>query len=120
MFKFCTPNGIGTDRKPAYYCQLLLSEFDDILVDQLLNELPPLREINHRIPYKPKKPWIAHKYRLPEAHKAALEKDVNAKLQSGILRYTAEIPLAASHMVPKHDSQLQRRTDFLGNEVEPD
>ena len=69
---FAPPHGIRMDGKPAYYRQLLLSEFDDILVDQLLNELPPLREINHRIPYTPKKPWIGNKYRLPEAHKAAL------------------------------------------------
>src|SRR5436305_13350109 len=74
------PKGFRNIRKNGdsnYYRELLLSEFDDILVDQLPNELPPLREINHRIPYKPTKPWIAHKYRLPEAHKQALERDVN-------------------------------------------
>lgn len=60
------------------------------------NELPPLQDINHYIPDKPMKLWIAHKQ--------ALEEDVKAKLQSGILRFTSEIPLAASHMVPKHDS----------------
>ena len=98
------PPGVRTDGSPAYYRDLLLKEFDDILVDALPNKLPPLREINHRIPYKPKnpeKPLIAHKYRLPEAHKRALEQDVAAKLESGILAVTTEVPLAASHMVPK-------------------
>jgi len=91
----------------------LLSEFDDILVNELPNELPPLREINHRIPYKPTKPWIAHKYRLPEAHKAQLEKNVNPKLKSGIYRYTSEVPLAASHMVPKADPAELRHVQDL-------
>ncbi|TMC16719.1 MAG: hypothetical protein E6J34_19695 [Chloroflexi bacterium] len=110
------PKGFRNIRKNGdsnYYRELLLSEFDDILVDQLPNELPPLREINHRIPYKPTKPWIAHKYRLPEAHKQALERDVKAKLQSGILRYTSEIPLAASHMVPKHEANQFRHVQDL-------
>jgi hypothetical protein len=90
----------------------LLSEFDDILLDELPNELPPLRDINHRIPYKLKTPWVAHKFRLPEAHKLTLEKDVEAKLRSGILRYSSEIPLAASHMVPKKGGQLRHVQDL--------
>ena len=97
------PKDVDKNGSPTYYRNLLLEEFDDVLVDELPNELPPLREINHRIPYKPTKPWIAHKYRLPEAHKQALEEDVKAKLDSGILRFTSDIPLAASHMVPKHE-----------------
>lgn len=97
---------VRRDGNAAYYHGLLLLEFKDILMDELPNELPPLRDINHQIPYKPTKPWIAHKYRLPEAHKAALEKDVNAKLWSGILQYTSEVPLAASYMVPKANRAL--------------
>ena len=104
---------VRTDGTVEYYRELLLKEFDDILVDKLPNKLPPLREINHRIPFKPKTPWIAHKYRLPEAHKQALERDVNAKLQSGILRYTSEIPLAASHMVPKSEPDSYRHVQDL-------
>ena len=73
------PRDVRKDDTPEYYRELLLKEFDDILTDQLSNKLPPLRDINHYIPYKPTKPWIAHKYRLPEAHKQALEKDVKAK-----------------------------------------
>jgi hypothetical protein len=90
---------------PEYYRNLLVNEFDDVLVDELPNELPSLREINHHIPYHPKTPWVAHKYRLPEAQRAALEKDMNAKLASDIMRYTLDIPLAPSHMVPKKDGQ---------------
>ena len=79
------PTNVRTDGNAEYYRSLLLEEFDDILVDKLPNELPPLRQINHRIPYKPTKPWVAHKYRLSEMHKKALEKDVMPKLESGIL-----------------------------------
>lgn len=107
------PNNVHKNGSPAYYRDLLLKEFDDVLVDQLPNELPPLREINHHIPYKPTKPWIAHKYRLPEAHKQALEEDVKAKLESGILRYTSDVPLAASHMVPKHEPGKFRHVQDL-------
>jgi hypothetical protein len=55
------------------YYEKLLDEFDGILVDKVPNELPPLREINHWIPFKPSKPWVAHKFRLSEVHKAALD-----------------------------------------------
>jgi hypothetical protein len=111
----CTkePRNVKKNGDAEYYRNLLLSEFDDVLVDQLPNELPPLRDVNHRIPYKPTKPWIAHKYRLAEAHKQALERDVNAKLQSGILRYTSEVPLAASHMVPKQEPGQLRHVQDL-------
>ncbi len=95
------PLDVNTEGDANYYRDLLLTEFDEILVDELPNELPPLRDINHRIPYKPKTPWAASKYRLPEAHKLALEQDVKPKLRSGILRYSSDVPLAASHMVPK-------------------
>jgi len=94
---------VRMDGDAEYYRSLLLKEFDDMLVDNLRNELPPLREINHRIPYKPMKPWVAYKYRLSEMHKKALEKDIIPKLESGILWYTSEIPLAAWHVVPKHE-----------------
>lgn len=106
------PQKVRKDGDSDYYHELLLKEFNDILVDQLPNELPPLRDINHHIPYKPTKPWIAHKFRLPEAQKQALEKDMEPKLRSGIYRYTSEIPLAASHMVPKHDSKLRHVQDL--------
>ena len=96
----------------------MLSEFDDVLVDKLPNELPQLWEINHHISYKPTKLWIAHKYWLPEAHKAALEKDVTPKIQSGILRYTLEVPLAASHMVPKHEPKELRHVQELQKQKE--
>src|SRR5437667_9595729 len=36
-------------------------------------------------------------------HKKALEKDIMPKLESGILQYTSEIPLAASYIVLKHE-----------------
>ena len=107
------PVDVQMDGTAEYYRSLLLKEFNDILVDELPNKLPPLREINHRIPFKPKTPWVAHKYRLPEAQKKALEKDTNAKLQSGILCHTSEIPLAASHMVPKKEPGTHRHVQDL-------
>lgn len=107
------PVEVRKDGTAEYYRNLLLEEFKDILVDELPNKLPPLREVNHRIPFRPKTPWSANKYRLPEAHKKALEEDVNAKLQSGILCHTSEIPLAASHMVPKREPEKYRHVHDL-------
>ena len=80
----------------------------------------PLREINHHIPYHRKAPWVAHKYRLPEAQRAALEKGVNAKLASGIMRYTSDIPLAPSHMVPKKDGQYRHVQDLRKRNLDTD
>jgi hypothetical protein len=107
-----TNGNVRMNGNAEYYRKILLEEFDDILVDALPNELPPLREINHRIPYKPTKPWIAHKYRLSDFHQKGLEKDIIPKLRSGILRYTSEIPLAASHMVPKQSGELRHVQDL--------
>jgi hypothetical protein len=50
--------------------------------------------------------WSAQKYPLPNTQKLMLEQDVKAKLKFGILKYTSEIPLAASHMVPKRERTL--------------
>ena len=47
---------VRTNGTAEYYRNLLLKEFDDMLVDELPNKLPPLREINHHIPFKPKTP----------------------------------------------------------------
>ena len=92
------PTNVRTDGDAEYYRSLLLKECTDVLVDNLPNELPLLHEINHHIPYKPTKPWVVYKYQLLEMHMKALEKDFILKLESGILRYTLEIPLTASHV----------------------
>jgi hypothetical protein len=112
------PKGIDKDAMPEYYREKLLEEFADVLVDKLPNELPPLREVNHRVPYNPSTPYVAHKYRLPEDRKEALEKDIEAKQESGILAYPSNVPLAASYMVPKHEPGKYRHVQDLrkGNE----
>ena len=101
------------DDMMEYYLDLLLKEFDDILVDELSNKLPPLIEINHRISFKPKISWIAYKYRLPDAHKKTLEQDVEVKLWSDIYRYISEIPLATSHMIFKKEHGKLRHVQDL-------
>jgi hypothetical protein len=45
---------IDKEDSSAYYRSLLEKEFTDVLVDELSNELSPLREINYYIPYHPK------------------------------------------------------------------
>jgi hypothetical protein len=99
------PCNIKEDGDANYYRELLLSEFDNILVDKLSNKLSLLYEINHRISYKPMKLWIAHKYQLPETYKQFIEHDVHTKLRSKIYRYTSEVPLATSFVIPKHVTQ---------------
>jgi hypothetical protein len=51
-----TSTVVDKEGSPAYYRGLLEKEFKDVLVDELPNELPPLREINYHIPYHPKTP----------------------------------------------------------------
>jgi Reverse transcriptase (RNA-dependent DNA polymerase)/Retroviral aspartyl protease/Zinc knuckle len=82
---------------------LHLQEYGVSLPLELPAQLPPLRVVNHQIPVKIEKPWMAPLYRLPEHHKKALEADIELKLRAGIIVPTTEIPLATSHMVPKKD-----------------
>ena len=114
------PTNVQQDGNGKYYQELLEEEFKDILVDQLPNKLPPLREINHSIPFHPKTVWAAHKYRLPEAHKSALEGNVDGKLKAGIIRYSSDIPLAASHMVPKKDGAFRYVQDLRKRNADTD
>ena len=86
-----------------YYRNLIYEHYTDVFVDKLPAQLPPLRVVNHRIPVKVDKPWMAPLYRLPEHHKKALEADIELKLRAGIIVPTTELPLATSHMVPKKD-----------------
>jgi hypothetical protein len=65
------------------------------------------------IPFHPKKPRVAHEYRIQaEAQRAALEKEVNAKLASGIMQCTSDIPLAPSYVVPKKDGKARHAQDI--------
>jgi RNase H-like domain found in reverse transcriptase/Integrase zinc binding domain/Retrotransposon gag protein/Retroviral aspartyl protease/Reverse transcriptase (RNA-dependent DNA polymerase)/Chromo (CHRromatin Organisation MOdifier) domain/Zinc knuckle len=98
---------------PEYYRGLLMEEFTDVLVDELPPELPPLRDVNHRIPFKPSKPWAASKYRLAESQKKALEEDVAAKVKIGILVPSDDLPLAPSMMVPKKEKGTYRHVQDL-------
>jgi RNase H-like domain found in reverse transcriptase/Integrase zinc binding domain/Chromo (CHRromatin Organisation MOdifier) domain len=107
------PTDVDENGSPAYYEALLLDEFADVLVDELPNELPPLREVNHEIWYKGTKPYVAHKYRLSEDRKKALEEDIRKKLDSGVLEYSSDVPLAASHMVPKSEPGKYRHVQDL-------
>jgi hypothetical protein len=54
------PSSVQKKGTADYYCELLLDEFKEVLVDQLPKKLPPLRDINHQIPFHPKTAWIAH------------------------------------------------------------
>ena len=94
---------VDKNGSPEYYRDLILDLYADVFVDKLPAMLPPLRAINHRIPVKIEKPWMAPLYRLPEHHKRALEADIELKLRAGIIVPTTELPLATSHMVPKKD-----------------
>jgi hypothetical protein len=78
---------------------------------------PPILDIDAsaltKIPFHPKIPWTTHKYRLPEAHKTALEENVKERLEAGIMVYSSEIPLAASHMIPKKEEGKFRHVQDL-------
>ena len=42
-----------------YYRNLIYEHYADVFVDKLPAQLPPLRVVNHRIPVKIEKPWMA-------------------------------------------------------------
>ena len=54
-----------------------------------------------------------YKYRLSKVYKQALERDINAKLQSDILCFTSEISLAAFHMISKKKLNNYRHVQDL-------
>ena len=99
-----------------YYRNLIYEYYSDMFVDKLPAQLPPLRAVNHHIPVKIDKPWMAPLYRLPEHDKRDLEADIELKLRAGIIVPTTELPLATSLMVAKkhpgerrHVQDLRRR-----------
>src|SRR5204863_1154514 len=96
-----------------YYRNLSYDEYGEVFVDKLPAKLPPLRVVNHHIPVKIEKPWMAPLYRLPEHHKKALEADIDLKIRAGIIVPTSEVPLATSHMVPKKDPGKYRHVQDL-------
>jgi hypothetical protein len=96
-----------------FYHDLIYKDYDDIFLTQLPPPLPPLRVVNHHIPVKIDTPWIAPYYHLPEVHKRALDKDIDLKLQAGIVVPTTNVPLATSHMVPKRDPGTYRHVQDL-------
>jgi hypothetical protein len=96
-----------------YYRNLIYEYYADVFVDKLPAQLPPLRCVNHRIPVKIEKPWMAPLYRLPEHHRKDLEADIDLKLRAGIVVPTTELPLATSHMVPKKDPGERRHVQDL-------
>jgi transposase InsO family protein len=100
-------------QSPDFYRDLIYKEYDDVFLDQLPPQLPPLRVVNHHISVKIDKPWVAPHYRLPESHKQALDKDIDIKVNAGIVIPTTNVPLATSHMVPKKDPGTYRHVQDL-------
>ena len=94
---------IDKNQTPEYYRNLILSQYTDILVDTVPVQLPPFRKVNHCITVRIEKLWISLSYRLPEAHKKALDKDLDLKIKAGIIVPTMEVPLATSHMCRKRN-----------------
>ena len=111
--KFSVYENVDKNGTPEYYRNLIYELYADVFVDKLPAQLPPLRVINHRIPVKIEKPWMAPLYRLPEHHKKALEADIDLKLRAGIVVPMTELPLATSHMVPKKDPGDYRHVQDL-------
>ena len=110
---FRIPDGTDKSGSAGYYRDLIYEQYADIFVDKLPARLPPLRVVNHRIPVKVDKPWMAPLYRLPEHQKKQLDADIDLKLRAGIVVPTTELPLATSHMVPKKDPNERRHVQDL-------
>jgi hypothetical protein len=90
---FSTYPNVDTNGSLEYYRNLIYELYADVFVDKLLAQLRLLRAINHRIPIKIEKLWMAQLYCLPEHHKKALNADIDLKLHAGIIVQTTELPL---------------------------
>jgi hypothetical protein len=56
---FTVPEGIEKNGSAEYYRNLICERYLDLFFDKLPAQLPPLRAVNHHIPVKIDKPWMA-------------------------------------------------------------
>ncbi|GJP49509.1 hypothetical protein CLOM_g8708, partial [Closterium sp. NIES-68] len=91
----------------------LLKEFQDILPDDLLNELPPYRTHQHEIVEKPgSKPTFRAPYRLSPTELTDMKKQIEYLLAKGLIR-PSTLPYGAPVLfTPKPDGSLRMCIDY--------
>jgi hypothetical protein len=86
-----------------------LDEYSDVFPDQIPEELPPMREVNHHIRLRdPSNLKNQPTYSIPDAYKSPLCDWINQQQRRGVI-YRAEAPGAAPMFVqPKADGKRIR------------
>jgi hypothetical protein len=90
--------------EPPEEVKSVLNEFQDVFPEDLLDHLPPMRDIQHAIDFVPGDtlPNLPH-YRLnPTAH-AELQRQVDALLQKGFIRESLSPCAVLALLTPKKD-----------------
>ena len=92
--------------------QDMLSEFNDIMVDDLPNELPPRRDISHQINFIPGAS-LPNKatYRLTPQENEELRKHVQGLLDKGLVQKSLSLCAVPAVLTPKKDGEWRMSTE---------
>ncbi|GJP58623.1 hypothetical protein CLOP_g808 [Closterium sp. NIES-67] len=91
----------------------LLKEFQDILLDDLPNELPPYRTHQHKIVEEPSsKPTFRAPYWLSPIEQADMKKQIKYLLAKGLIRPSTSLYGAPVLFTPKPNGSLRMCIDY--------
>jgi hypothetical protein len=96
---------------PARRVDAILTKYEDVFAE--LTELPPERKVAHLIPLEPgARPIYKQMYRLTQAEKAEVEKQVADLLRKGYIEPSSSPWGAPVLFVPKPDGSLRMCIDY--------
>uniref|UniRef100_A0A5B7BML6 RNA-directed DNA polymerase n=1 Tax=Davidia involucrata TaxID=16924 RepID=A0A5B7BML6_DAVIN len=104
------PSDPTVDHPPEIH--RLLHEFQDVAPDELPDELPPLRDIQHAIDLVPgsQLPNLPH-YRMNPRERAELQRQVDELLQRGVIRDSLSPCAVPALLTPKKDGSWRMCVD---------
>ena len=93
--------------------QVLFHEYHDIVVDDLPNELPPKRSINHHIDLIPGAS-LPNKaaYRMPPKENEAVRNQVQELLDKGLIRESLSLCVVPTALTPKKGGEWRMCTNY--------